>query len=41
MKFVAEDVSLTIKLEGWERIWSLRQQIVIPRHKITELDWCQ
>lgn len=41
MKFVAEDASLTIKLEGWERIWSLRQQIVIPRDKIISLNWSE
>ena len=39
MKFIAEDDTLTIKLEGWEVFFGLKRELVIPRGSITSLEW--
>lgn len=39
MKIIAEGEALTIKLEGFEAVASLRRKIVIPRQHITNLTW--
>lgn len=39
MKFTADDDKLTITLEGWEVVWALRRTLVIPRAKMTSLEW--
>jgi hypothetical protein len=31
--------ALTVTLEGWERVWALRRQLVIPRGKIVHAQW--
>lgn len=39
MKFMADDDRLTITMEGWEVVWCLRRKLVIPRAKMTSLEW--
>lgn len=39
MKFHLDDDTLTITLEGWERVWALKRHISIPLQNITELTW--
>jgi len=39
MKFIAEDDTLTIKLEGAEMVWSLKRKLVLPREKMVGLTW--
>lgn len=39
MKFIAEDDSLTIKLEGSEIILGLKKKLVLPRKNIADLRW--
>lgn len=41
MKFVAEQNSLTITLEGWEVVLGLKRKLIIPRASITSLTWQQ
>lgn len=39
MKFVAEDIALTIKLEGAEMFFGLKRKLVLPREKMVDLTW--
>jgi hypothetical protein len=39
MKFVAEDDSLTILLQGSEILLSLKRKLVLPWEKIVDLTW--
>ncbi|MGH7238686.1 MAG: hypothetical protein ACREHG_01335 [Candidatus Saccharimonadales bacterium] len=39
MKFIAEDDSLTIKLEGSEIILGLKKKLLLPRKSIADLRW--
>jgi hypothetical protein len=39
MQLQLSDVALTIALEGWERLWALRQRVVIPRTNIVQAEW--
>jgi len=39
MKFVADDDTLTIRLEGMEMLWGLKRKLVLPRSKIVDLLW--
>lgn len=39
MKLELNEDALTIALEGWERLWALRRQLIIPRVKIVHAEW--
>jgi hypothetical protein len=39
MKLELSGDTLTIALEGWERVWALRRQVIIPRAKIVHAEW--
>ena len=39
MKFLAENETLTITLEGWEIVNGLKRKIVINRGQIADLTW--
>jgi hypothetical protein len=39
MKLQLSDDTLTIALEGWERVWALRRRVIIPRAKIVHAQW--
>jgi hypothetical protein len=39
MKFITEDDTLTIKLEGIEVFFGLKRRLVLPRANITNVEW--
>jgi hypothetical protein len=39
MRFIEEPNQLTIKLEGTEQLWALKQRIQIPHFAILEIDF--
>jgi hypothetical protein len=39
MKLQLGEDALTIALEGWERVWTLRRRVIIPRGKIVHAEW--
>lgn len=39
MKFITQDNQLTIKLEGFERLWALKRRIQIPYYAIETIDF--
>jgi hypothetical protein len=39
MKLQLNNNELTVALEGWERVWALRRQLIIPRGKIVHAEW--
>ena len=41
MKVLAKGPTLTIKLDGFEKVWALKSKLEIPRTVITEVEWCK
>jgi hypothetical protein len=39
MKLETSEDTLTVALEGWERVWALRRRVIIPRAKIVHAEW--
>jgi hypothetical protein len=39
MKLELNGNELTVALEGWERMWALRRQLIIPRGNIVHAEW--
>lgn len=39
MKFTINNDDLTIRMEGWEKVWALKSQLHVPRRSILEVDY--
>jgi hypothetical protein len=39
MKFITQDDTLTIQLEGAERLWALKGRLQIPRFAVLDVDY--
>lgn len=39
LKFITQDDTLVIQLEGMERLWALKGRLQLPRHAIMEVDY--
>ncbi|HSW66579.1 MAG TPA: hypothetical protein VLI54_05580 [Bacillota bacterium] len=39
MHFITEPAELRIRLEGWERLWALKREVVVPRTDIVDVDF--
>ncbi len=39
MQFITEPNQLTIKLEGFEKLWALKRRLQIPHYAILEVDY--
>jgi hypothetical protein len=39
MKLETSEDTLTIALEGWERVWALRRRVIVPRARIVHAEW--
>ncbi len=39
MRFITQPTELLIRLEGWERLWALKRQLVVRREDILDVDF--
>ena len=39
MRFITQSAQLCIRLEGWERLWALKREVVVRRADIVDIDF--
>jgi hypothetical protein len=39
MRFTIQGNVLTIRFQGWERVWALKRVIILPREQIAHMEW--